>query len=294
MKYCDRTGKRWEDSSRQDRLLAWVYSHKASRAVMKCMTTPWISKMGGYMLGSSFSKLLIAPFVKSNHIDLSLYESRRYTSYNDFFTRQIKKECRPVSMESAELISPCDGKLSVYPINEDSVFHIKHSAYTIESLTRSRKIASKYKGGWCVLIRLTVDDYHRYCYVDDGLKTKNYRIPGCFYTVNPAAVEAVPVYKENSREFTMIHSRNFGDIIQMEVGALLVGKIVNHHEEAMVVRGHEKGYFEFGGSTVILLLDGKRVHIAEDLCKNTADGYETKVSMGEVIGTALESYRCTF
>lgn len=294
MKYCDRTGHRWEDSSRQDRVLAWIYSHTVSRALMKCMTMPWISKIGGSMLESSFSKWFIAPFVKANHIDLTLYECRRYTSYNDFFKRQIKKEYRPVSKVAEELISPCDGKLSVYPISHDRVFHIKNSAYTIESLTHSRKIASKYKGGWCVLIRLTVDDYHRYCYVDDGLKTKNYRIPGCFHTVNPAAVAAVPVYKENTREFTVIHSRNFGDIIQMEVGAMLVGKIVNHHEEAIVVRGHEKGYFEFGGSTVILLLDGKHVRIDEDLCKNTADGYETKVSMGEVIGTALASCRCTF
>lgn len=286
MKYCDRKGNRWEENSGQDRFLSWVYAHSLTRRVIKCLTFPCVSRFFGRLLKSSLSKALVGPFVRANKIDLSLYEPCSYASYNDFFTRKIRPGLRPVNLTGDLLISPCDGKLSVYPISSRSVFYIKNSAYTVESLTRSKKLARKYEGGWCVLIRLTVDDYHRYCYVDSGKKTKNYHISGCLHTVNPAAVEQIDVYKENSREFTMIRSQNFGDMVQMEVGALMVGKIRNHQGAGTVVRGEEKGYFEFGGSTVILLLEGSRVAMDRDLCQNTALGYETKVQMGEVIGHA--------
>ena len=284
MKYCDRLGRRWEESSSQDCFLSFVYSHRITRCIMKCFTHPAVSRLGGLVLNSALSARLIAPFVRANAIDLSLYEPCDYKSYNDFFTRKIKPACRPVNREEHILISPCDGKLSVYPIDETSVFHIKNSIYTLETLTRSKKLANKYKDGWCVLIRLTVDDYHRYCYVDSGQKTKNYVIPGCLHTVNPAAVDQVPVYKENSRAFTLLRSKRFGDILQMEVGAMMVGKISNHHGSGTVVRGEEKGYFEFGGSTVILLLEGGKADIDKDLLENTQDGYETLVKLGEAIG----------
>ena len=65
---------------------------------------------------------------------------------------------------------------------------------------------------------------------------------------------------------------------------MMVGKITNHQGEGPVVRGEEKGYFEFGGSTVILLLEGGRVAIDDDLCQNTKEGYETRVRLGEAIG----------
>lgn len=40
----------------------------------------------------------------------------------------------------------------------------------------------------------------------------------------------------------------------MEVGAMMVGRITNHEAvPGYVTRGEEKGYFEFGGSTIILL-----------------------------------------
>lgn len=284
MKYCDRNGHRWESSSGQDRFLAKMYGCPAGRGLMKMLTHPAISKIGGKLLSSRVSRGLIAPFVKRQGIDLKLYEERDFHSYNDFFTRKIKPKLRPVEMAPSVLISPCDGKLSAYPISGDQIFYIKNSAYTVESLTRSKKLARRFAGGWCVLIRLTVDDYHRYCYVDSGNKTKNYRIPGFLHTVNPAAVATVPVYKENAREFTLIQSPNFGTILQMEVGAMMVGKITNHQGEGPVVRGEEKGYFEFGGSTVILLLEGGRVAIDDDLCQNTKEGYETRVRLGEAIG----------
>jgi phosphatidylserine decarboxylase len=72
----------------------------------------------------------------------------------------------------------------------------------------------------------------------------------------------------------------------MEVGALLVGKIVNHHGPAAVRRGQEKGYFQFGGSTVVLLLKKDTALLDEDILENSRNGIETVVKFGEKIGTA--------
>ena len=143
-------------------------------------------------------------------------------------------------------------------------------------------------GGTLCVFRLTVQDYHHYAYVDDGVKTKNYHIPGVCHTVNPLANDQYPIYTENTREFSVLKSKHFGRILMMEVGALLVGKIVNHHEKLKVSRGMEKGFFEFGGSTVILAFEKDQVTIAEDIMENNAMGFETIVKMGEVIGKAQQ------
>ncbi len=185
------------------------------------------------------------------------------------------------------MISPCDGKLSVYKLNHSSRFSIKHTEYSLKSLLRSEKLAEKYKDGCACVFRLTVDDYHRYCYVDDGTKTDNYRIPGIFHTVNPIANDVYPIYKENAREFSLLKSKHFKTILMMEVGAMMVGRITNYDGACEVKKGQEKGRFEFGGSTVILLLQKDTVRIHRKFFDNTQMGFETIVRMGESIGERI-------
>ena len=72
----------------------------------------------------------------------------------------------------------------------------------------------------------------------------------------------------------------------MEVGALLVGKSVNHQGAASVRGGQEKGYFQFGGSTVVLLLKKDTAVIDSDILENSQNGIETVVKFGEKIGAA--------
>lgn len=290
MKYIDKDGRITIEDSTQDKLLKWMYTHHLGRGLLKLLVRPCISKVGGWLLDRKCSTCLIGPFVTKNHIDLSCYKKQKYTSYNDFFTRQIKPQCRPLEGDGQTLVSPCDGKLSVYPIvhgkGEKSRFQIKNTTYTIQSLLRSEKLAKHYDGGWACVFRLTVDDYHRYCYIDDGKKSKNFHIPGVFHTVNPVANDVLPIYKENTREFSLLKSRHFKTVLMMEVGALMVGRIQNYHGACEIKRGQEKGRFEFGGSTVILLFEKDAVRIDDRLQQNTQRGYETIVKMGERIGEA--------
>ena len=186
--------------------------------------------------------------------------------------------------EGLPLISPCDGRLSVYKIEENSRFQIKHTSYSTESLLKNEGLSKRYAGGYAWVFRLCVEDYHRYIYVDDGVKSENVKIPGVLHTVNPVANDSFPIYKENAREFSLLCSENFGTVLMMEVGAMMVGKIENRHQAARVRRGQEKGNFAFGGSTIILLTQKGKAMPDPDIWENSLNGIETKVRLGESVG----------
>lgn len=286
MKYADRKGNIVEKNGGQDGVLSFLYGSRMGMLLLREIVKPKYSILMGRFLNLRISKILITPFIVLNKIDMTEYKVCKFKSYNDFFTREIKKEKRKVDFLPEHFIAPSDGKLSVFAIDDSSHFKIKNTSYTIRSLLRSTSLAEKYQGGTLLVFRLTVDDYHRYCYIDDGHKSKNYHIPGVLHTVNPVANDKLKIYKENTREFTILKSKNFGNLLIMEVGALFVGKIMNHHEEGTVVRGEEKGKFEFGGSTIIVCAEKGTIKIDQDILKNTSLGIETIVKMGEKIGIA--------
>ncbi len=273
------------EENSQDKVLKLLYGNMIGRAFLKVVTRPFISKAAGYILSTKLSSKFVTPFVNSNNINMSECEERLYKSYNDFFTRTVKDGYRPINMTENVLISPADGRVSAYKINDNSVFQIKDTYYTIESITRSKKVAEHYKNGYCVIIRLCVDNIHRYYYPDNGVVGKSKFIKGVLHTVNPEALNYYDIYKENSRECTLLHTENFGTIMQIEVGALMVGKILNNHKRGTHFnKGEEKGMFEFGGSTVVLLIENDKVILDNDLLINTDQGYETEVKIGEKIG----------
>ncbi len=279
-----RSGETIVTNENQNKLLKKLYGSVLGRVMLKTLTAPAVSKLAGGFMDSRASKLLIKPFIKRSGIDTSEYIMYDFRSYNDFFTRVIKPGKRPVDTEPSHLISPCDSKLTVHKISRNSIFRIKGSRYKVKDLLQNEFLANRFCGGYCFIFRLEVDDYHRYCYIDDGTKTENIYIPGEFHTVNPIALERYNIYKRNCREYTILHTENFGDVVQIEVGAMMVGRIVNHHGEGGFCRGDEKGKFEFGGSTVVLLFGRDAVVPDEDILRNSAVGTETVVKYGEKIG----------
>ncbi len=271
----------------QDIILDFLYQTSPGSFLLKILIKPELSGLAGKFMDSRFSKLLIQPFIKYNNINMEEFEKCKYHSFNEFFTRKIKKGKRHFSLKDSDLCSPCDAKLSVYKITRNSSFIVKGTHYNMESLTKSHKLAQYYEGGTLCIFRLCVDDYHRYAYIDYGKQKKNYKIPGVLHTVHPKALGKYPVYKENSREFSILHSKNFGKVLMIEVGAMLVGRICNYNEETHAVRGQEKGKFEYGGSTIILAFAKDMVNIDKEIINNSRYGYETIVKMGEVIGQKI-------
>ena len=280
----DREGRTVPGDAGQDRLLEWMYGRAVGRCFVRLMICPWVSRAAGWLLDRRISALAVPGFIKKNRIRMDDFEQRTFTSFNDFFTRRVRAERRPIDREPAHLIAPCDSKLTAFPIGEDSRFLIKGVEYTLEGLLRDKALADRFLGGTLLLFRLTVGDYHRYSYVDSGLIGPETHIDGVFHTVNPAAASRYPIYRENTREFALLESEHFGSLLQMEVGAAMVGRIVNEPGNRAVRRGEEKGRFEFGGSTVIVLLQKGAAVIDEDILRNTREDVETVVHLGEKIG----------
>ena len=269
--------------------LHFLYKTIPGRLLLKPLTSPQVSKLCGRFLDSRLSSFLIKSFVKKNQIKIEDYQTEGIHSFNEFFRRKIKDGLRTFDYTPEKLTTPCDGLLSVWNIEEadSTVIPVKQSQYTVASLLQNPELAATYQGGLCLVFRLCVNHYHRYAYADSGRKSRNIFIPGVLHTVRPVALQSLPVFVENSREYTLIESSVFGPLIQMEVGAMLVGRIVNHEEEALVKRGEEKGFFEYGGSTIILLIQKDKAKINPELLENSGLGIESPVKMGQVIGSAV-------
>ena len=200
MRQKTRNGLLIEGADGQDRLLAALYGCAAGRLLLKPLTAPGLSRLAGRFLSTKASKVFIKPFIKSNRIDMSQFEPVEYESYNDFFSRRIREGARIVDMTPEHLISPADSKLTVLTITENGRFTLKHTEYTVGSLLKNPSLAAQFVGGYALIFRLTVDDYHRYCYAFDAEKGENIAIPGKLPTVNPIANDFFPIYKENARE----------------------------------------------------------------------------------------------
>ena len=280
-------GRRKENKNeKKESAPRFLYGCAFGRLILKLLTGRWLSKLAGHFLDSRLSARLSKGFIEKNGIDITEYEKDKFDSFNDCFTRKIKGGARPFDTAPEALCSPCDGLLSVYDIDGSSVIPVKQSAYTINDLLDGDEAAKKFSGGICLVIRLCVDNYHRYAYIDSGVKEKNIFIKGKLHTVRPIALEKYPVFVRNCREWTLMHTENFGDVAEIEVGALLVGKIKNHDGEGSFIRGSEKGMFLYGGSTVVLLFEADKISLDEkyDSCKGGAT--EIPVKMGERIGIA--------
>ena len=273
---------------RDTRTLRFLYNTLPGRLLLRLLSARFVSRIVGAFMESRLSKPLIGRFVRKNGIDLSEFESDGFTCFNDCFSRKIKDGLRPIAEDPDTLITPCDGLLSAYRLEGDTVLPVKQSAFTLSSLLRDDALAERFSGGVCLVFRLCVTHYHRYCYPANAEKSENTFLGGRLHTVRPVALAARPVFAENCREYTLLSTDRFGDLLQMEVGALLVGKIANLHGAAKVTRGEEKGMFLYGGSTIILLLEQNRVALPEEIFENTAKGLETPVKMGEAIGYTAE------
>ncbi len=264
--------------------LTFLYKTVCGRLFLKLLSTRAVSKLSGVFLDSRLSSFLINSFARKNNIVLDDYELEDIKSFNEFFRRKIKAGKRVFDTEPEHLCAPCDGLLSVWNIQKDTVIPVKQSVYTVERLLQDAQLASEYEDGLCLVFRLCVNHYHRYAYVDSGKKGANIFIPGVLHTVRPIALETLPVFTENCREYTVIENPVFGKLVQMEVGAMLVGRIVNLEGEGTAVRGKEKGFFEYGGSTIIVLLKKDSAKIKDEILSNSIAGIETPVKMGEQIG----------
>ena len=282
--YNRETRSLYEEKQFKERQLKFLYDTILGRIILRLFIAgKWYSKHNARKNDSIKSIAKIEPFIAEYGINMEEYEKRSYRSFNEFFTRKIIPGKRPIPEGENILPSVADSKLTYYKIEKDLSIKIKNSIYTVQELIQDKELAEEYKNGTCLVFRLTVDDYHHYCYCDDGKLMYSKYINGKLHTVGPISAKRHKAYCENSREYSVLCTEHFGKVVHIEVGALLVGKIVNI-KKTQFVKGEEKGWFEMGGSTIVLLFTENAVNIDEDIVLNSAKGIETKVKYGERIG----------
>lgn len=286
-----RTGAIVEEPIFAESTLRWFYEHPLGRAVFDTVINrKWFCDLYGRRMDHPRSRARIAPFVAGFGIDLGEAERplEAYTSFNDFFYRTLKPGARPYPSEPQVLGSPGDGKLLVYPRLElDTRLPIKGTACSPAALLASEAEAAAYAGGAAFVLRLAPPDYHRFHFVDDGLAEPTREVPGRYDSVNPIALARVPdLFCRNKRAVTPIETAHFGRMAYVEVGAITIGTIIQTFTPGQVARGQEKGYFRYGGSTIVVLFGPGRVAFDEDLVADAANGLEVRVRAGEPIGRA--------
>jgi phosphatidylserine decarboxylase len=274
-----------------EKWLVWLYNNPVGEATMWMLANrKVVSAVYGNKMDRPSSTQNIHPLVEELDIDMSTAQKQEFSSFNDFFTRKLKKDARPVDTSSTVAVSPADGKILAYANIGKSDFIIKGYRFDIASFLNNARLAQKYLDGTLVIIRLAPFDYHRFHFPVGGSVSPNTLIDGDYYSVNPLALRKMAeIFCLNKREFTVISNPLFGDVVMAEVGATMVGSIVQTYPGTVVKKGEEKGYFKFGGSTVVLLFEKNKIRLDEDLLINTLKGYETVIRQGKRIGVSIIS-----
>jgi phosphatidylserine decarboxylase len=275
-----------------EKLLHRIYSRPwGCRMASWFWSQPFFSRMYGWPMHRRFSRKQIQRFIAEYQIDMSevAVPDQGFRSFNDFFIRRLRPGARPVSGDPKALVSPADSRMKVFPMRKETILDIKGHTLTLAKLLDSNAAPDFFSDGICLQFRLAPQDYHRFGYCVDGVQGPVHPVGGRLYSVSPLALRHMPaIWGDNYRHWCFVHSPALGTLLQIEIGATVVGSIIQHSPSGRLCqRGREKGYFQMGGSTVLLVVPPGCVAIDDDIQSCSDQGIETLVSYGEAIGRYL-------
>lgn len=277
-----------------ENFLKWAYTHPlGSICTSQVAKKAWFSRLYGWRMNLPSSKKKILPFIHKYNVDLSECRKKwdEFTSFNDFFTRELKPGIRSIDPNPKSVIFPADGRhLGFQNLSKVDAIFVKGQKFDLISLLGSRALAHFYKDGTLVLSRLCPVDYHRFHFPVAGTPSFPSLINGPLDSVNPIALSKnVRILFQNRRSLTIIETERFGKVAMVEIGAMCVGSILQTFApKKLHAKGAEKGYFRFGGSTTLLLFEKNKVKLADDLVHHSCEQREIFAYMGDSLGKAVE------
>jgi len=255
---------------------------------------PFFSRCYGFLQKTSLSKAKVKPFIQKYGLDEKefLLPAASFASFNDFFIRRLKTEARPVAYAEDVAVLPADGRYLLYPnVKQADGFVVKGKKFTLEELLQDKDLAGKYSEGAMLIARLCPTDYHRFHFPVACVPSETLELKGPLHSVNPFALrKRIEILSHNKRAITFLESSRFGKLIFIEVGATCVGSIhQTFNPGALYEKGAEKGYFSFGGSSLIVLFEPGSIAFDPDLVEASEEKLEVLGLMGQSLGKSIRS-----
>jgi len=275
-----------------ERWLRWAYENPVGRfATWLLVRRSLFSRYYGWRMSLSDSARRVFPFIVDYNLNVDEFAKSAYAfkTFNEFFTRGLKPEARPIAAPDDETLAvfPADGRhLGFADVDAAPGFYVKGAKFTLRDLLGDDTLAQTFAGGSMLISRLCPVDYHRFHFPVAGKPDDGRLINGWLYSVSPVALRLnVQRLVQNKRQITLVDETVFGRVVVIEVGATNVGSILQTYVPGRrVVKGEEKGMFKFGGSCVITLFQKNRIQFDEDVLTQSADGLETYARMGDRLG----------
>ena len=270
--------------------LRWAYETLPGRLMVAAVVKRALfSRWYGWRMDKPVTRELIAPFVDKYELDADEFVKScdAFQSFNDFFSRKLKPQARPVVSGDDKVVFAADGRhLGFQDISQINGIYCKGQNLSLGDLLGDEKLAARYEKGSVVISRLCPVDYHRFHFCASGQAGESKLINGPLYSVSPIALRRnINILIENKRVITTLKTENFGSILILEIGATNVGSIKQtYRSNSTVAKGEEKGYFEFGGSMTMMLFEPGAIVLDEDLVKHSAEGREIYSRMGDRMG----------
>lgn len=275
-----------------DRLKSWPLNvlphHFVSRLVYR------LTRIEGRLVPTvirAFSKLYNVQLHEAVHPDPS-----HYRSFNEFFTRELRSDARPIDSTANSIASPVDGCVSqLGRIKDGNLYQAKGINYSMLDLIGGRTTdASHFVGGHFATLYLSPRDYHRIHMPVTGTLTAMHYVPGRLYSVAPHTVRTVPGLFARNERVVCLFDTDAGKLAMILVGAINVAAIetvwaglitppnsknivhLDYDEHRQFSKGEEMGRFNMGSTVILLLENGKAWK------PSLAEG--SPVQLGEFIG----------
>ena len=260
-----------------------------------------VGQLAGRQMGK-FTTFLISSFVK--YYDVNMKEAKvsditKYKTFNDFFTRELKKGVRPIVEDKKSLVIPADGTISqLGDIYKDAILQAKGHYYSLEALLGGNpKDALPFESGTFLTVYLSPKDYHRVHMPYTGKLEKMIFVPGELFSVNPLTAENVDnLFAKNERVICFFKNEKIGRFAVVLVGATIVASISTvfagivapkcgreitiydyQKDNIILEKGAELGRFMLG-STAICVFEKNTINLAKGLQPSTP------VKMGTILG----------
>lgn len=299
IKYWDLRSSQYEiEQVYGDSLIKWLYEtslgHLASDFILARRP---LSQLYGLYQASPLSQKKVKNFIRDFNINMNEFEDTSFVTFNDFFIRRFRSGKRTFIQDPKVMPAFCEGRYFGFKkVNDELIIPVKGKHLRANSLLGSSEessLAKRLAGGPILIARLCPTDYHRFHFPDQGKLLSQSRVRGHLHSVNPLALRyKSEIFMTNERQVSILETKNFGLLAYIEVGAMMVGKIVQSFNTQGVFpkefkRGDEKGYFLFGGSTVIVIGEPGRWVPSKEILEQTEEGFETLVQLGEPVARSL-------